>query len=439
MSDREVRAPHRVLIIAEAANPEWTSVPLIGWSLSRALSRVADVHVVTQVRNRAAFLRAGLTEGREFTAIDSERVAAPLYQVSDRLRGGVGKGWTTITAFSSFAYYFFEHELWRLFEDRIANHEFDLVHRITPLSPTSQSIIAPRLSKLGVPYVIGPLNGGVPWPPDFLDRQHAEREWLSHVRSLYKLMPGYRSTRRDSAAIIVGSQFTYDDMPRWAKRKCVYIPENGVNRESLESPREFSAHHPLRVGFVGRLVPYKGADILVEASAEYIRKNEMELHIIGDGPQRADLEAQVDRLGVRSGVTFHGWLPHMEVQTRLSSYDVMALPSVREFGGGVVVEAMALGVTPMVADYAGPSELVDDETGIRVPFSDKATLVAGFEKAIGAAVQSPARLTAMGVAARRKVRETLTWDAKADQISKVYEAVLAGQTDLSGLHVFRSP
>jgi len=431
----ERRRLHRVLLIAEAANPEWASVPLIGWKLSRALAKVADVHLVTQVRNRDALVRAGLTEGVDFTTIDNEQVASPLHKIANKLRGGAGKGWTTNTAFSSLAYYSFERELWRQFQVRIGAHEFDLVHRITPLSPTSQSIIARRLAKLGVPFVIGPLNGGVPWPRNFTDRQHAEREWLSDFRWLYKLMPGYRSTRRYSAAIIAGSRFTYDDMPGWAKPKCVYIPENGVDGVRQDFVRSRLGNRTLRGAFVGRLVPYKGADILLEAAVEFLRNGQLELHIIGDGPQRPLLEKMVDQLRVAAAVHFHGWLTHADVQDKLSTCDFMALPSVREFGGGVVVETMALGVTPIVADYAGPSELVDDKTGIRVPFQDKKSLVEGMRKAIAGVVRSPEMLDKLGAAARCKVAEKMTWDAKARQIIAIYEAVLAGRKNLGSLGV----
>lgn len=426
VDDGNIRRPYRVLLVAEAANPEWTSVPLVAWNLSRALAKVTNVHLVTQVRNRDAIIRAGLIEGQDFTVIDNDRFAYPLYKLSDWLRGGVGKGWTTKMAFSSLAYYSFEHDLWRRFKSRIAGREFDIVHRITPLSPTNQSIIARRLAKLKIPFVVGPLNGGVPWPKGFRDRQHAEREWLSHIRWLYKLMPGYRSMRRHSAAIIVGSTYTLAEMPRWAKSKCVLIPENGVREELLNLTRDRSTFRPLRGAFVGRLVPYKGADILLEAAADFLRKEQLELHIIGDGPQRLLLEATVQRLNVQNRVLFHGWIPYGEVQERLKTCDFLALPSVREFGGGVVVEAMALGVTPVVADYAGPSELVDERTGIRVPFHDQKSLVEGMKRAIERIIRSPDMLEELGAAAREKVREKLTWEAKANQIVAVYDAVVTG-------------
>src|SRR5215470_12071286 len=149
---------YRVLLIAEAANPEWVSVPLVGWSLSRALAKFTNAHLVTHIRNREAILRSGLVEGRDFTVIDNEHVAGPVWRLANRLRGGAGKGWTTLTAFSSLAYYSFERQIWRQFGSRIVAREFDLVHRITPLSPTHQSLIAKRLWTHNVPFVIGPLN-----------------------------------------------------------------------------------------------------------------------------------------------------------------------------------------------------------------------------------------------------------------------------------------
>jgi glycosyltransferase involved in cell wall biosynthesis len=219
-------------------------------------------------------------------------------------------------------------------------------------------------------------------------------------------------------------------MPHWAKHKCVYIPENGVDVEHYEGPVKRSASLPLRAAFVGRLVPYKGADMLLEAATEFLGKDQLELHVIGDGPQRSSLEAMVDRLHIRRNVRFHGWVSHVEVRERLRTCDFMALPSVREFGGGVVVEAMALGVTPIVADYAGPSELVDETTGIRVPFHDKKSLVEGLRLAIANVVRFPGILDQLGAAARRKATEKLTWVAKADQIIAVYDAVLAGAKNL---------
>jgi glycosyltransferase involved in cell wall biosynthesis len=431
----------RILLIAEAANPEWVSVPLVGWNIYRALSEVANVHLVTQARNREAIGRAGLVEGKDYSIVDNERIAALLYKLSAILRGGAGKGWTTVTAIASVAYYSFELDLWRKFKGRLMAREFDIVHRVTPLSPTNQSIIAKRLSKLGIPFVVGPLNGGVPWPQHFIDRQHAEREWLSHIRGLYKLMPGYSSMRRYSSAILVGSEFTYSEMPHQIQKKCVYIPENGVWTDQvigLEAlKKKFEAPYggrKLRAIFVGRLVPYKGADMLLNAASEFLRNGQVELQIVGDGPQRVELEALVQKLGIQRAVHFQGLIPHAEVLRQLQKSDFMILPSIREFGGGVVIESMAMAVTPIVANYAGPAELVDDSTGVRVAFRDRDTLVANLKAAIGEVVGHPEQLIHLGYAARQKVLEKFTWEAKSRQILEVYSSVLAGDVDLSHLY-----
>jgi glycosyltransferase involved in cell wall biosynthesis len=416
----------RVLVIAEAANPDWVSVPLVGWSLARALAEVAEVHLVTQVRNREAILRAGLIEGRDFTAIDSEALARPLWALGERLRMGQGKGWTTLQAINALSYPWFEHLVWRRFGAEIRAGRYDIVHRITPLSPTVSSFLSGRCAGVGVPFVLGPLNGGVPWPAGFDAERRREREFLSYLRGAYKALPGRGATLRHAAAILAGSRHTQAEMPGWAQHKVVYLPENAIDPKRFSRLAAPAAEGPLRAGFVGRLVPYKGPDMLIEAAAPLLREGRLVLDLVGDGPMMGALRAQVAALGVAGAVTFHGWLAHERVQDVLGLCHLFAFPSVREFGGGVVLEAMALGVPPLVVDYAGPGELVAPGRGYKVALGTRAEIVAGMASALDRLARDRTALAAVGRAGREWVMQEATWAAKARQVARVYAAVRAG-------------
>jgi len=416
----------RVLVLAEAANPEWVSVPLVGWSLATALREVAEVHIVTQVRNRAAFLRAGLVEGRDFTAIDSEALARPAWALGERLRMGQGKGWTVVQAVNALSYPWFEHLVWRRFGTAIRAGEYDIVHRVTPLSPTISSPLAGKCARAGVPFILGPLNGGVPWPRGFDAERRREREFLSYLRGVYKALPGRAATLRHARAILAGSRHTAEEMPGWARDKTIYLPENAIDPARFSRIADPALDGALRAGFVGRLVPYKGPDMLLEAAAPMLREGRLVLDIVGDGPMMGDLCRQAEGLGVADGITFHGWLDHARVQDVLAGCHVFAFPSIREFGGGVVLEAMVLGVPPLIVDYAGPGELVAEGRGHKVPLGTRAEIVAGFAAALDRLAGERAALAATGQAGRDWVMAQATWAAKARQVRTVYDAVLAG-------------
>jgi glycosyltransferase involved in cell wall biosynthesis len=415
----------QVLLIAEAANPEWVSVPLIGWSLARAISAKIPAHLVTHVRNRDAILRAGLVEGRDFTAIDSERFAAPSWKIANAIRGGRGVGWTTISAITLASYYYFEWLVWKRFGDAISRQEFDLVHRITPISPTVPSILAKRCSNASTPFVLGPLNGGIPWPKDFSSIRRKEREWLSYVRSAYKLLPAYRSTLTESSAIIAGSRSALSNIPQRFRSKCIYIPENAVDLDRFPLDVLNEPSDVLRACFVGRLVPYKGPDMLLEAVAPLLRSGRLQLDIIGDGPLMPGLQAFSQANDLESAVTFHGWISHNELRPVMRKSQLLLFPSIREFGGGVVLEAMALGIIPVVVDYGGPAELVTNAVGFKIDLGPRNLIVDRLRATVTAICDEPGQLRHKSAAARLRVRDLFTWDVKARQIIEIYDWIRA--------------
>src|SRR5688500_10702797 len=241
-------------------------------------------------------------------------------------------------------------------------------------------------------------------------------------------MPRYASARRNSAALIIGSRDTWRQMPDKYHGRCVYIPENAVDPARFTRRRDRSAGRPLRLAFLGRLVPYKGADMALEAARPLIERGDVTLDIWGDGPLKPELERLSQGLrGVRLG----GWVEHTKVQDVLAEADVLVFPSIREFGGGVALEAMAVGTPAMVVNYGGPAELVTRETGRLIPLGRRAAIVAALRSELEGIAANPLVVDDKGRQARARVQERFTWPVKARQSGRVFDWVLgrAGKPD----------
>lgn len=416
-------------MLAESAHPDSQSVSWVGWAHSRALAELHDVHLITRAANREAILAAGWREGRDFDVIDTGAVERQVMRAATALRGGSEQGWTTLMAMSLPAYYAFEALAWRRLAPRIAGGGYDVVHRITPVSPTMPSLLARHCRRSGVPFVLGPINGGLPWPREFPSLRAAEREWLSPLRALHRAVPGYASTRRSAAAILAGSLATLAQVPGRYRDKCFYLPENGIDPSRFPHPAPRAAAPPLRALFVGRLVPYKGCDIAIDAAAPALRDGRLQLDIVGDGPELASLRQLAERHGVGARVRFMGRVAPGEVVRHYQASDLFLFPSLREFGGGVVLEALTMGVPPVVVDYGGPGELVDESCGVKVPLAARPAVVAAMRAAIRRLIDEPGRLAAMAAAARSRVDALFTWQRKAQQVDAIYDWVSRARPD----------
>lgn len=425
----------RVLLLAENCNPEWPSLPIVGYKYARALAQVADVRIATHVRNKPNIEAAGDLDGL-VTFIDNEWIAARMYRLSKFLRGGSEVAWSTNQMMAYLPYLEFERRAMKAFQSEFDDGAFDLVHRITPMSPALPSLAARRSR---VPFVIGPLNGNLDWPRAFASEQKREREGLRRLRSLYKAMPYARSTFTRASAILAAFQHTIDDIPQSVHERIVPFPEIGFDPSVFhpgDRARPFAGEGPFRFLFVGRLVPYKVAEAVVRAFTGSDVLKQHWLHIVGTGPEEARLRQIVTESGAEDRVIFEGRKTQTEVADFMRRSDAFVFPSIRELGAGVVIEAMACGPVCIVTNYGAPGDLAAGGRGVRVPLQPLDGLVEANRAAMEACLSEPAAHADMAQAARTYAEHFYTWDAKADYTSRIYEAVLNGQP-LSGLTDYR--
>lgn len=187
-----------------------------------------------------------------------------------------------------------------------------------------------------------------------------------------------------------------------------------------------------RLVYVGRLADKKGVDVLVEALA---RLDGAHLDVIGDGPDRAALEAQARRLGVEDRVRFLGKLPRADVLSALATAHLVVIPSRVGAGGDmdgtpvVLCEAMAAGVPVVASDLGGLGECIDDGVdGLLVPPGDVDALADVLSQALAGGVD----LAALGEAAADTAQRTLDIAEVGAAYAEVFDAAIRRDGDPAG-------
>ena len=407
--------PLRILLLSEQNNPDWVSVPLVGYHHSAALAHMHEVTLVTHRENAeavarkkvpfAAIVPCGLGTGDRIFAWGIRRIFKYDY------------GSQALTAFRLPFYWAFEWKVWKMMRSRIEAGDFDIVLRITPVAPVLPSVMAWCLRRSKVPFVIGPINGGLPWPRGF-EQATRQREWISSLRFLYRLLPFSRATYRYAQAIIVGSSQTYSEYKAHA-HKLFFIPENGIRDDMIRERPLRAQQKKLEFLFVGRLVPFKACDLALKGAAPLLREGRAQFTVVGEGPERGRLESLCRELGIAQAVRFTGVLPHAEAIQAIAAADVLVFPSVREFGGGVVFEALACGTVPIVSDYGGPGDIVHEAIGYKVPLSDEAASIARISEILQSLDRNRPQLEQLSKAGQAFARLRLSWEGKAQQTTAV--------------------
>ena len=296
-----------------------------------------------------------------------------------------------------------------------------VVHQPIPVSPRFPSLLAIG----GIPLVVGPMNGGMDYPPAFQKSESAvSRAAIAFGRSLSNLGNALLPGKRRAAAVLVANARTRAALPSGLRGRVLEIVENGVDLEQWCAAPQTSAPGNTFL-FMGRLVDWKALDIVLEALRTV---PDARLEVIGDGVMFEPWRRLAGALGVAERVDFLGWQPQQECAARLAQSCALVLPSVYECGGAVVLEAMAMGKPVIATAWGGPADYLDPTCGILIEPIDRATMVEAFAAAMAKLLASPEACKHMGEAGRARLLTHFDWEKKVDQVMQIYESILPAET-----------
>jgi glycosyltransferase involved in cell wall biosynthesis len=250
---------------------------------------------------------------------------------------------------------------------------------------------------------------------------------LRWVKTAMPFLRGFlKWAARRSDRVVAISSYTADEV-----RELVQVPIEVIPyTTSLPAPApragQRSAGAPFTVLFVGRLVERKGVSHLVDAITLLLPAVDVRLVIVGDGPERARIEARIREQGLDGRVAVRGKVSDAELQAAYAAADAFVLPAVvdrrgdTEGLGVVLLEAMNNRVPVIASAIGGITDVVEDGvSGVLVPPGDAAALAAALERL----ARAPDLAAGLGDAGYRRLREQFSWEAITRRWAEVYAAV----------------
>jgi len=223
---------------------------------------------------------------------------------------------------------------------------FDIVHRATPSGYKDSFLRIPS-----VPLVVGPVLGSYP-PPESFDSiywphlPHANSlKWLKGrieqaiTRRVFQRFSTLDRLNKNAALILAGTELTRRLLPEPLHSRCRYITYTGMEHDMFTPPARPRASRIPQLLFVGRLVAYKGVELLLRAAALALRRCRFELKIVGrsDEPSRAYYHGLAAALRLTEAVTFVDGVPREALADLYRAADVYSIPTIEAYGIALLV------------------------------------------------------------------------------------------------------
>ena len=307
-----------------------------------------------------------------------------------------------------------------------AGGHFDVAHQVLPQAMRYAS----PLRHFPIPYVIGPLGGGLSTPAAFLP-EVGRAPLMTRLRAVdgWRLRhdPWLRAGYARAGLILGVAPYVAEALSAVPVRRFEALLERSYDGGAPDVERQGEAGR-LELLHVGRVVRTKGLRDMVRAMAHLSDLPLVTLTSAGDGEDLAACRAEAERLGVVHRIAFLGRVPRAEVDALYRRAGVFAFPSFREPMGGVLFEALHWGLPVITAARGGPDFIIDDSCGIRVPVTDPERYPRDIAEAVRRLACDPALRRRLGAGARDRIVGFGTWETTASRLIGLYRETIAARS-----------
>ena len=405
----------KILLSAYACEPNRGSEPGVGWNIAWELAKHNQVWVLTRP-----------DDGREAIEAELARNPQPNLHLVYFTLPILGGFWQWGSVAFVLHYYLWQVQAYFVAKKLHRQINFDVAHHVTFVRYSSPSFIA----LLPIPFVWGTVGGAEAAPKPFWQDFSPRAKIYEILRALAHKVGEYdpfaRLTAQKSAIARVTTKDTARQVAKMGASQIEIVPEAALSKEEIAQLSKFSIldnSETIRFISMGRLLHWKGFHLGIRAFAK-ANLSDSEYWILGEGVESEKLQSLAAELGVADQIKFWGRLPRAQTLVKLSQCHVLVHPSLHDSGGWVCLEGMAAGRPILCLDLGGPGVQVSPKTGIKISAINPQQAVIDLAQGMIDLAQNSQLRFQLGQAGRKMVSEQYNWEAKGQEITKLYQTII---------------
>jgi glycosyltransferase involved in cell wall biosynthesis len=353
----------KILLSAYACEPNKGSEPEVGWKWATTLSKLGhEVHVLTRSNNKIVI--------EEYLSKNKIGYLKFIYFDFPKWFLKIIKGNSNPNSYL----YFFLWQVGIFFKSKtlVKNIKFDFIHHITFVSLRFPSFLCLH----NIPFIFGPISGGDRIPNELkksFSIMSRFNEFLRDLSNKYiQFSPLMNMTFKNSHKIFVNSDATKKLIPTKYHFKTKELLAIGTDYFPTILNNYNKSKDKFNICYAGNLINLKGLLIALKTFRQIKEKNNNVIFtIIGSGPLEFKLKKLAKEYELEDSIKWLGKINRTALFNIFNMSDLMLMPSLRDSGGFVILEAMSCGLPVAVLDIGGPGKIVNNECGIKIGITKK--------------------------------------------------------------------